>query len=157
MVCTNNTNNNCTDTVTLITKTDKNEFGSDRPSCGFCGSLRFSTGKYYKFNIYDLKFQIYPSPFWTWKMLVLLQLSISLIYTFLYTNNIINGTDISPRQIQTGSPKLKVGIYYETLCPDSARFIRAQLVPLMKAGGEEVLEIQFIPYGKASVSECGMK
>jgi hypothetical protein len=27
----------------------------------------------------------------------------------------------------------------------------------MKAGGEEVLEIQFIPYGKASVSECGMK
>jgi hypothetical protein len=53
------------------------------------------------------------------------------------------------------SAKLKVGVYYETLCGDSKRFIRSQLYPLMKNGGEEYLSVEFIPYGKASTTVSG--
>jgi len=53
------------------------------------------------------------------------------------------------------SAKLKVGVYYETLCGDSKRFIRSQLYPLMKEGADEYLDVEFIPYGKATTTVSG--
>jgi len=45
--------------------------------------------------------------------------------------------------------KLKISIYYETLCPDSIRFIKTQLAPL-NAEISDYLELDFVPYGIAS-------
>ncbi|XP_061401328.1 GILT-like protein 3 [Musca vetustissima] len=45
--------------------------------------------------------------------------------------------------------KLKVEIYYETLCPDSMRFVRNQLYGAMIDGRLlQFSELVFIPYGK---------
>ncbi|XP_015118814.1 GILT-like protein 1 [Diachasma alloeum] len=42
---------------------------------------------------------------------------------------------------------IKVDIYYETLCGDSIRFIKDQLVPAYH-GLKDYLDINFVPYGK---------
>lgn len=42
-----------------------------------------------------------------------------------------------------------VGVYYESLCPDSIRFIKNGLVPTYNALGSN-LDVTLIPYGKAS-------
>ncbi|CAL8068150.1 unnamed protein product [Orchesella dallaii] len=50
---------------------------------------------------------------------------------------------------------IKVTVHYETICPDSTRFIAEQLYPLlMKFGGvkNENLEAEFVPYGKTNVT-----
>jgi len=49
--------------------------------------------------------------------------------------------------------KLRVRVYYETLCPDSKQFIKSQLYPLLLKGGDQHLDVEFIPYGKATVSQ----
>lgn len=49
------------------------------------------------------------------------------------------------------SPKVKIDVYYETLCPDSIQFIRRQLYPTYQKIGE-IMDISLIPYGKAEVS-----
>jgi len=49
------------------------------------------------------------------------------------------------------SPKVKVDVYYETLCPDSIQFIRRQLYPTFNKIGE-IMDITLIPFGKAEVS-----
>lgn len=49
--------------------------------------------------------------------------------------------------------KLKVEIYYETLCPDSMRFIRNQLYGAMVDNSLlQFSDLIFIPYGKVGVS-----
>ena len=45
---------------------------------------------------------------------------------------------------------IQVQVYYETLCPDSINFIVEQLYPTYHNLGQ-YLEIEFIPYGFASV------
>ncbi|KAB0794251.1 hypothetical protein PPYR_13871 [Photinus pyralis] len=45
--------------------------------------------------------------------------------------------------------KLQVSVYYESLCPDSIRFITKQLQPAYKLIGSN-LEVDLVPYGKAS-------
>lgn len=46
---------------------------------------------------------------------------------------------------------LKVSLYYESLCPDSVRFVVRQLYPgFLKLG--DILDLDFIPYGFATVS-----
>lgn len=42
-------------------------------------------------------------------------------------------------------------VFYEALCPDSKNFIIKQLQPAF-VRAPHLLEIQFVPYGKASVS-----
>jgi interferon gamma-inducible protein 30 len=47
--------------------------------------------------------------------------------------------------------KIKISVYYETLCPDSTNFINGQLSnAFIKANS--LIDIKFIPFGKASVN-----
>lgn len=56
--------------------------------------------------------------------------------------------------IERFSIQVKIDIYYESLCPDSVRFISQQLYPLY-SNFKKHLDITFIPFGKSNVSfEC---
>ena len=48
------------------------------------------------------------------------------------------------------SAQLSLDIYYESLCPDSTRFIANQLGPMYEALGSDV-DVNFNPYGFAKV------
>ena len=48
--------------------------------------------------------------------------------------------------------KVTIGVYYESLCPDSRNFITKQLYPTYQKLGQN-LDVEFKPYGKASVSQ----
>ncbi|XP_046400992.1 GILT-like protein 1 [Ischnura elegans] len=50
--------------------------------------------------------------------------------------------------------KLQIGIYYESLCPDSRRFILKQL-PGAYMQFREYIDIKFVPFGKATTSGSG--
>ena len=45
---------------------------------------------------------------------------------------------------------LSLDLFYESLCPDSTRFISQQIGPMHAALGQDVT-INFVPYGFASV------
>lgn len=47
--------------------------------------------------------------------------------------------------------KVHLKVYYESLCPDSVRFIRNQLLPTWNSLGSQYLEVDFLPFGKAQV------
>ena len=47
--------------------------------------------------------------------------------------------------------KVTIGVYYESLCPDSRNFITKQLYPTYQKLGQN-LDVEFKPFGKASVS-----
>ncbi|CAG9822492.1 unnamed protein product [Phaedon cochleariae] len=47
--------------------------------------------------------------------------------------------------------RLKVSVYYESLCGDSIRFVKNQLFPVYKLLGN-ALQVDLVPYGKASSS-----
>jgi len=47
--------------------------------------------------------------------------------------------------------KLKVSVFYETLCPDSIRFITTKLYPAYQESFKEYLDLEFVPYGKADI------
>jgi len=51
---------------------------------------------------------------------------------------------------QESAKKLKVSVYYETLCGDSKRFIRSQLYPVKTSPLGEHFDVELVPYGKAS-------
>ena len=53
------------------------------------------------------------------------------------------------------SERLQVEVYYEVLCPDSRYFILHQLFPAWERVGD-IMDIRFVPYGKASVSLATM-
>lgn len=44
-----------------------------------------------------------------------------------------------------------VQVMYESLCPDSIRFIKDQLTPAYEALGSQRMVVEFVPYGKATV------
>ena len=46
---------------------------------------------------------------------------------------------------------MSVQVYYESLCPVSIRFIKDQLYPTWEKLGK-YMEVEFVPFGKASVS-----
>lgn len=48
--------------------------------------------------------------------------------------------------------KLKVEVYYETLCGDSKRFITRQLYPVKTSSLGEYFDVEFVPYGKATTT-----
>uniref|UniRef100_U5ENG0 Putative gamma-interferon inducible lysosomal thiol reductase-like protein n=1 Tax=Corethrella appendiculata TaxID=1370023 RepID=U5ENG0_9DIPT len=50
--------------------------------------------------------------------------------------------------------KTSLFVYYESLCPDSARFINDQLYPTAKDFGK-FLDIKFVPYGKSTYNTQG--
>lgn len=47
--------------------------------------------------------------------------------------------------------QIKVDVYYESLCPDSQKYLTEQLYPNSKIFAEQ-LDVKLIPYGKSSVS-----
>ncbi|KAF2896204.1 hypothetical protein ILUMI_09963 [Ignelater luminosus] len=51
--------------------------------------------------------------------------------------------------IQNSTGRLKVSVFYESLCPDSVRFITRQLYPAYEKIGSSLL-VDFVPYGKAT-------
>jgi len=51
--------------------------------------------------------------------------------------------------------KLKVSVYYETLCGDSKRFITTQLYPAKKSSLGDYFDFELIPYGKATTTSEG--
>ncbi|XP_065348186.1 GILT-like protein 1 [Cloeon dipterum] len=48
--------------------------------------------------------------------------------------------------------KVHLKVYYESLCPDSVRFVRNQLIPTWNSLGGDYLQIDFLPFGKARSS-----
>lgn len=54
--------------------------------------------------------------------------------------------------MSAGQTIVKVNVYYESLCGDSIRWIKEQLVPGYPSLKEH-LKITLIPYGKATVSD----
>ena len=53
-------------------------------------------------------------------------------------------------QVIDENSKVKVDVYYETLCPDSKYFIRSQVTPTFKSIGD-IMNLNLIPFGKAKV------
>ena len=49
--------------------------------------------------------------------------------------------------------ELNIQVYYESLCPDSIRFITEQLYPVYQTLGK-YMNIEFIIFGNADVSIC---
>ena len=47
--------------------------------------------------------------------------------------------------------EVSLDLYYESLCPDSTRFISQQIGPMHEAIGQDVA-INFVPYGFATVN-----
>ena len=45
-----------------------------------------------------------------------------------------------------------MSVYYESLCPDSIRFVTQQLYPNWLHFGPEILTVDLNPFGKANVS-----
>lgn len=53
--------------------------------------------------------------------------------------------------------QVPVAVYYESLCPDSAKFITEQLYPALKSELRDLVEITFVPFGKSQVSDWDRK
>lgn len=51
--------------------------------------------------------------------------------------------------------QLNVKVYYESLCPDSAKFINTQLSPITKENLLQYVDLQLIPYGKSTYNTQG--
>uniref|UniRef100_A0ACD5WYT4 Uncharacterized protein n=1 Tax=Avena sativa TaxID=4498 RepID=A0ACD5WYT4_AVESA len=55
----------------------------------------------------------------------------------------------------TGNNKVRVEVYYESLCPYSARFVVNQLGNAFKEGLLDGAEVSLVPYGNAEVGTFG--
>uniref|UniRef100_A0A182QA48 Gamma-interferon inducible lysosomal thiol reductase n=1 Tax=Anopheles farauti TaxID=69004 RepID=A0A182QA48_9DIPT len=53
-----------------------------------------------------------------------------------------------------GQAKVPVYVYYESLCPDSARFVNEQLYPVAKTFKKN-LELHLVPFGKSTYTTQG--
>lgn len=64
------------------------------------------------------------------------------------TDVFMNITETKP----TIYPPVLVDVYFESLCPDSEKFIKEQLFPTYeKFAGKNILNISLVPYGNAEV------
>lgn len=55
-----------------------------------------------------------------------------------------------------GQSRVPVYVYYESLCPDSARFVNEQLYPVAASKEfKRFLELHLVPYGKSSYTTQG--
>merc|ERR1719415_320573 len=50
---------------------------------------------------------------------------------------------------------VKLSVHYESLCPDSIRFVTTQLYPSWKHFGEDILHLDLNPFGKANFTDSG--
>lgn len=49
-------------------------------------------------------------------------------------------------------PKVRMTVYFESLCSDTQRFFREQLTPTYSELSD-IIDLQFVPFGKAIVSQ----
>ena len=47
-------------------------------------------------------------------------------------------------------PQVKIAVYYESLCPDSKKFIKEQLAPVWR-DFRGAIKVKLVPYGKSTV------
>ncbi|KAI5634287.1 gamma interferon inducible lysosomal thiol reductase (GILT) domain-containing protein [Phthorimaea operculella] len=52
--------------------------------------------------------------------------------------------------------KVKIAVYYESLCPDSKKFITSQLAPVWR-DLRGAVKVKLVPYGKATIQACILK
>ncbi|KAH8247685.1 hypothetical protein KR038_008212 [Drosophila bunnanda] len=48
-----------------------------------------------------------------------------------------------------GAAKVPIAVYYESLCPDSAKFITEQLYPAVRGELRDVVDLTLVPFGKS--------
>ena len=48
--------------------------------------------------------------------------------------------------------QVPITVYYESLCPDSAKFITEQIYPAVKGDLKDHVDINWVPFGKSNVS-----
>ena len=64
----------------------------------------------------------------------------------------MNGVSSNVTQLRDEMKPIEVGVYFESLCPDSEKFITEQLYPTFKKlYGKKVFNLELIPYGNAKV------
>ena len=83
-------------------------------------------------------------------------LTSGLYFAFDLTHSIQNNCDIlelgiQPPEGSRQAKKVKVELFYETLCPDVRIFIQGQLYPVWE-DLSDIMEIHWKPYGFAEVS-----
>ena len=59
-------------------------------------------------------------------------------------------------QVANAESKVKVDVYYETLCPDSIGFLIRKLIPNYDSM-TSMMQLNLIPFGKAEVSQLDIK
>lgn len=57
--------------------------------------------------------------------------------------------------IAQAAVKVPVTVYYESLCPDSAKLITEQIHPAVKGELRDYVDIKWVPFGKSSYSTQG--
>merc|ERR1712018_790751 len=70
----------------------------------------------------------------------------------LFPNNMMAALRVLLLVAPGGLLALQMDLYYESLCPDSTRFISNQ-IPEMYAALSQEVSINFVPYGFASTTE----
>ncbi|PIA45821.1 hypothetical protein AQUCO_01600215v1 [Aquilegia coerulea] len=53
--------------------------------------------------------------------------------------------------LATSDEKVKLGLYYETLCPGCSTFMTDDLVKIFKNGLINIIDLHFVPYGNAKL------
>jgi len=70
-----------------------------------------------------------------------------LIYKFIVFCTLLSIVSCGP---VSDDNQVKLSVYYESLCPDSIRFLTTQLYPNWKYFGQDILNVELHPFGKAN-------
>jgi interferon gamma-inducible protein 30 len=57
--------------------------------------------------------------------------------------------------VASGNAKVRVALYYESLCPSSADFVVNHLAKIFKDGLLDAVDVTLVPYGNAKVRPNG--
>lgn len=79
----------------------------------------------------------------------LLQLSCAIALLILYH---LSYSEAQIKYIKSDPGKVKIAVYYESLCPDSKQFVTNTLA---RSFDPNIMTVRFIPFGKAQISPDG--
>lgn len=68
---------------------------------------------------------------------------LAFLLLFVFSNNLVAG---KPQ-------KVKLNLYYESLCPYSQKFINDDLVKLFESDLHRITDLKLVPFGNAKVSD----
>ncbi|KAH7838766.1 hypothetical protein Vadar_030883 [Vaccinium darrowii] len=63
----------------------------------------------------------------------------------------ISSSALSPASPPDSSDKVRLGIYYESLCPDSSNFVVNYLIKIFENGLISVVDLRLVPWGNAKI------